>query len=37
MNGSDIILLLFVIRLIIPVGILVLVGVALHRMEKESK
>jgi len=33
MNGSEIILLLFVVRLIIPFGLLMLVGEWLHRKE----
>ncbi len=33
MNGSEIIFLLFVIRLVIPFGLLMLVGEWLHRKE----
>lgn len=33
MNGSEIILLLFVVRIIIPFGLLMLVGEWLHRKE----
>ena len=33
MNGSEIILLLFVVRIIIPFGILMAVGECLHRKE----
>ena len=33
MNGSEIILLLFVVRLVIPFGLLMLVGELLHRKE----
>ena len=33
MNGSEIILLLFVVRLVIPFGLLMLVGEWLHRKE----
>lgn len=33
MNGSEIVLLLFVVRLVIPFGLLMLVGELLHRKE----
>jgi hypothetical protein len=33
MNGSEIVLLLFIVRLIIPFGLLMLVGEWIHRKE----